>query len=116
MFRFTYAKAATLGLMLLPVSGTALAGESFHEAFSQEVVVDQEVLQQSRGKNAVFDLESTGTASLSGNSVQITGLQASNTISGPSFSHASGAFNIVQNAGNNVIIQQVTTFAVNFSN
>ncbi len=72
--------------------------------------VNDNVLGESRGAFTpdLFNINSASfTANSSGNTVN-GGVTGNNTISSGSFSNAQGLVNIIQNTGNNVIIQSST--------
>ncbi|MCQ8103756.1 hypothetical protein NP590_06535 [Methylomonas sp. SURF-2] len=80
----------------------------------QTNAVSLEELDSERGKGGVdpFILsKSTAIAVLEGNSATNT-ISGINSIDGGSFNGASGMFSIIQNSGNNVIIQDSTVYNV----
>ncbi|MFQ3234709.1 MAG: hypothetical protein ACI9C4_000260 [Paraglaciecola sp.] len=72
-----------------------------------------EDLDQERGLGGVADVTNNETleAILTNNS-NTNGITGNNTIDAGSFSEASGVFSIIQNTGNNVIIQDSTIITV----
>lgn len=95
--------------LLIFISGYAAAEENI-DNFSPVLL---EALDQERGMGGILDvtnnthLEAVLTDNSTSNSV--TG---SNTIDEGSFHEASGIFSIIQNTGNNVIIQDSTIITV----
>jgi hypothetical protein len=75
--------------------------------------VQLQELDKIRGQGGVMDITNVANleAILADNdaSNSVTG---SNSINGGSFTHASGVFSIIQNTGNNVIIQDSTIITV----
>ena len=105
----------TSAAFALPVSVSAafeVEGEEFgHEEFGlSSAPVNELVLDETRGtftpdllnlNNAVLNADS------SGNSV-VGGVTGSNFIDGGSFTNTQGLVNVIQNSGNNVVIQSQT--------
>lgn len=95
---------------LTALISVCIQAEDIIDGFSPVLLND---LEQERGLGGIFDvtnnehLEAILTNNSSTNS--ITG---NNTIDAGSFSEASGVFSIIQNTGNNVIIQDSTIITV----
>ena len=97
---------------LVLITGTA-AAEPLTSEQSLGEPVQSEALDNVRGLGGVWDTTSVANlaATLTNNdaSNSVTG---SNTIDAQSFNDASGVFSIIQNTGNNVIIQDSTIITV----
>ncbi len=96
--------------LLTPFKAYSIGDEHFPEA--NNAVEEQEVfaealteieIGQYRGASGKFDMDVNFTGNTSSGSVS-----GSNVIEGSSFSEASGLINIIQNSGNNVVIQAAT--------
>lgn len=84
------------------------------EFLDQVNAVSLEELDGERGKGGVDPIilsKSTAIAVLEGNSAMNT-VSGINSIDNGSFTGASGMFSIIQNSGNNVIIQDSTVYNV----
>jgi hypothetical protein len=96
-----------------------------NKAFAEDVTVDAaiidatpvllEELDQSRGLGGIVDVDVTNNASLE---AELTDNAVSDSVTGyniidqGSFNDASGVFSIIQNTGNNVIIQDSTIITI----
>lgn len=98
--------------LIFPLSNASAAfeGEDDDLGFSSSETVDLSVLDETRGtftpdlmnlNNAVLSADS------SGNSVT-GGVTGNNFIDGGSFTNTQGLVNVIQNSGNNVVIQSQT--------
>lgn len=98
-----------LFLLLTFISGFAASEESLDDLSP----VLLEVLDQERGMGGILDVTSNANleAVLTGNSTS-NSVTGNNTIDQGSFHQASGVFSIIQNTGNNVIIQDSTIITV----
>lgn len=107
--RYHFKSLPTLFALLILPNYSLIAEQSIDKL----TPVLLEDLDNTRGLGGVFDvtnnnhLEAILTDNDASNSV--TG---SNTIDGGSFTDASGVFSIIQNTGNNVIIQDTTIITV----
>lgn len=109
-------KFLSLFSLLLITSYTALADSTSDEfAIDQFAPVVLEDLEQERGLGGIVEMtinnDTNLDAELTGNSANnvVTG---SNVIDSGSFNDASGVFSVIQNTGNNVIIQESTVITV----
>lgn len=106
----TYKLWAMLAILLFP--GMTLAGGIPSGAMLGHAMPDAE-LQQERGMaNIPMDLRALQNATSSGNSVVSSTNIGSNSIQGAAFGNASGIVNVIQNMGNNVIIQNAVIINV----
>jgi hypothetical protein len=86
--------------------------------FNQVAPVQLEDLEQVNGLGGVIDIISNSNANLA---AELTNNQVTNSINGfniidhGSFTSASGVFSIIQNTGNNVIIQDSTIITITIS-
>ena len=78
-------------------------------------VVSLEALEEQRGKRGVIDVETLAQAQLNGElsgNVAINTVNGNNIIDNGSFKEASGLISVIQNTGNNVLIQDSTVVNV----
>ena len=97
--------------LIFPLSNASAAFEEDEETFGfSSEAVDLSVLDETRGtftpdllnlNNAVLNADSTG------NTVN-GGITGNNFIDGGSFTNTQGLVNVIQNSGNNVVIQSQT--------
>lgn len=99
--------------LFMPFTGASAALEEEGDeefSFSSEAVVDESILDEARGTFTpdLFNLNNAVlTGESSGNSV-VGGVTGSNFIDGGSFTNTQGLVNVIQNSGNNVVIQSQT--------
>ncbi len=99
---------------LLPVASMAEDFGTDEESLSLASVVNDAELDTYRGTfNNITLLSSNLSASLQGNNAS-NNVSGANSISEGALSNVAGLTSVIQNSGNNVIIQQATTVNVNF--
>ena len=113
----TFLNFRTVRLMLaipalvfaLPItSAVAVTQDSSDEqAFATQAVTDGD-LDSSRGAFSPVTFNSSQLAASSSNNVVIGGLTGGNAIATGGISNSQGLVNVIQNSGNNVIIQSST--------
>lgn len=113
--RFAFAAAFVSAIFLLPLSD-ANASRVKKEILEQDALqatsspVDDAVLGESRGAffPDAMNLNVTGQTVDSSNNITIGGVTGNNNINGGSFTNTQGLVNVIQNSGNNVVIQSST--------
>jgi hypothetical protein len=99
---------------LIPVASMAEGLGADEDSLGLNSVVNDAELDTYRGTfNNVTLLSSNLSASLQGNSAS-NNVSGANSISQGALSNVAGLTSVIQNSGNNVIIQQATTVNVNF--
>ena len=114
MNRLTYAIAVTSTLLLIsPISTKALADQENQPAMEAlGSAVSEDTLSANRGGHTEVVNTNNLKAQLYNNqaSYNITG---TNTVNDGAFTNASGFATVIQNSGNNVIIQNATILNLN---
>lgn len=104
-------KAFLTSALIMPFSNASAALEGDDEEFSfTSEAVDENLLDEARGTFTpdLFNLNNAVlTGESSGNSV-VGGVTGSNFIDNGSFTNTQGLVNVIQNSGNNVVIQSQT--------
>jgi hypothetical protein len=107
-----------IALGLSAVTPASAAERPAGGIFGALAPLDAHDLSVARGTNIPIDFDAAMNATLTGNTVNGAALASygggSNFISSSAFSGASGVAVVVQNTGNNVIIQTATMVNVNF--
>lgn len=104
--------------LLILMSHAVFAADVDQLDFNQATPVQLEALDQANGLGGVIDIISNSNASLE---AELTNNQVTNSVNGlnsidhGSFTNASGVFSIIQNTGNNVIIQDSTIITITIS-
>ncbi|MGB5447226.1 MAG: hypothetical protein WBM99_17190 [Psychromonas sp.] len=99
-------------LLLIVMSNQVLAEDKIEEFPVMNVApVILEELEQVRGLGGTYVTSSSSLIAVLSDNEAINNTTGYNTING-SFTEASGVFSIIQNTGNNVIIQDSTTITV----
>jgi len=112
----TFSAVAVVFLVLVPFrTNNAFASGAKHSAIGEfaNIIVDNE-LEQNRGAGAsdVFNLSNL-SATLSNNSASNT-TSGNNNISSGALAGVNGIASVIQNSGNNVVIQSSTIVNVTF--
>lgn len=102
-------------LVILGGAGSSIADESLVTGGS---VASLSELEVERGGAAVHPLQGSalGNATLSNNTAISNNVNSYNVIESGAFSDTGGIVSVMQNTGNNVILQNVTTVNVNLVN
>ena len=109
--------------MLLSAAGLAagialatpvLADDDATALFGSDQQVAASDLAATRGMENIYDFDASLSAVLDNNQATDNGSVRTNTIDSTAFSGATGVATVIQNAGDNVIIQTVTQVTVNY--
>lgn len=93
---------------IAPVRADAVITDPALELFGAEAEV---ALDEQRAKGVTIDVDQTGT--VVGNTVGDNSITGDNTIANEAFGNAAGMFTVIQNSGNNVLIQNTTVYNIN---
>ncbi len=106
MYRFIYASAILL--FIAQFSTSALAGSEYQPSMEAlGPAVSEEMLSENRGGYTQIINTNNLNAQLYNNQANYN-ITGTNTVNGGSFANSSGFATIIQNSGNNVIIQNAT--------
>lgn len=110
--RATQCIIAAATLMVLPLSAGAedkdAAGQPKEDTFASSAVNDSE-LDNSRGAFVPNVINFNSLSATNTNNSIVGGITGNNVIANSAFNSTSGLVNVIQNSGNNVIIQSATT-------
>lgn len=109
---------AFLGIFSAPLSGANAEDLSGDEFFNETAMVSDETLSDTRGASGLIgsDIDAVGVAVLNGTSAyntSIGGTTGNNVVSGNAFDNANGVAFVVQNSGNNAVINAAMVINLN---
>jgi hypothetical protein len=115
----TILKNSCLTILIITMATPAAIADSFQDRdrlllFSSAVKAMPEELDIARGREGITDitLNLQNAQAIIKNSQATNNINGSNRIDGSSFANASGITSVIQNTGNNVIIQDATIISV----
>ncbi|MGJ0516798.1 MAG: hypothetical protein ACR65O_13740 [Methylomicrobium sp.] len=115
----TILKNSCLMILIITMETPAAIADSFQDRdrlllFSSVVKAMPEELDIARGREGITDitLNLQNAQAIIKNSQATNNINGSNWIDGSSFANASGITSVIQNTGNNVIIQDATIISV----
>lgn len=102
----------SLSLAVMTISGVVVADDALDGDY---IILDEAALANATGRENLQEQKSdVNQAATLGDNVLTAGETGSNVISSNSFTDLQGIAHVIQNSGNNVIIQDSTTFNVQF--